>query len=56
MPTTLEPPQRKSLFKTKCLVKGKVCKVIVDSGCIENLASTEMIEKLGFKKISHPNP
>ncbi|XP_059073402.1 uncharacterized protein LOC131874169 [Cryptomeria japonica] len=51
-----EPPQRKSLFGTKCLVNGKVCKVIVDSGSTKNLASTEMIEKLGLKKIPHPNP
>ena len=26
-----EPPRRKTLFKTLCKVKGKVCKVIVDS-------------------------
>lgn len=37
-------------------MNGKVCKVIVDSGSTKNLASTEMIEKLGLKKIPHPNP
>ncbi|XP_059070715.1 uncharacterized protein LOC131860330 [Cryptomeria japonica] len=55
-PISKEPPQRKSLFWTTCLVNGKVCKVIVDSGSTENLVSTEMIEKLGLKKIPHPNP
>ena len=56
MLTTLEPPQRKLLFKTRCLVKGKVCRVIVDSCSTKNLAFTEMIEKLGLEKIPHPTP
>ena len=51
-----EPPQRKTLFRTLFEVKGKVCKVIVDSSSNENITSIEMVEKLGFNKLPHPNP
>jgi hypothetical protein len=51
-----EPPQRKTLFKTLCKVKGKVYKVIVDSGSTNNIASVEMVNKLGLKRSPHPNP
>lgn len=51
-----EPPQIKNLFRTHCKVLGMICKVIVDSSSIENLVSNTMIDKLGLKKIPHPNP
>ncbi|WP_238336889.1 hypothetical protein, partial [Mannheimia haemolytica] len=41
-----DPVQRKKLFKTTCKSKGKCCKVIIDSGSIDNLVSTEMVDKL----------
>ncbi|XP_059067896.1 uncharacterized protein LOC131858615 [Cryptomeria japonica] len=56
MPVTQERPQRNNLFRTTCKVKGKVCKVIVDSGSSENLVSNEMVNKLGLERIPHPNP
>ena len=51
-----DPPQRKTLFRTLCKVRGKVCKVIVDFGSTDNIALVEMVEKLGLKKFPHPNP
>jgi hypothetical protein len=39
--------QRNSLFRTACKTKDRVCKVIVDSGSMDNLVSTEMVEKAG---------
>jgi hypothetical protein len=51
-----EPTQRKSLFRTVCKSKGKCCKVVIDSGSTNNLVSTEMVEKLGLKKMAHPTP
>ena len=54
--TEQEPPQRKTLFRTLCKVRGKVYKVIVDSGSTNNIASVEMVEKLVLKKLPHPNP
>ena len=50
------PVQRKSLFRTACNIKDRVCKVIVDSGSIDNLVSTEMVEKLELETIEHPSP
>jgi hypothetical protein len=41
-----KPVQRNGLFKTTCKTKDRVCKVIIDSGNIDNLVSTEMVEKL----------
>jgi hypothetical protein len=38
--------QRNMLFRTACKTKDRVCKVIVDSGSMDNIASTEMVEKL----------
>ena len=51
-----EPDKRGNLFKTRCKTKCKCCKLIIDNGSINNLVSTEMVEKLGLKKIPHPTP
>jgi hypothetical protein len=48
--------QRNRLFQTACNTKDRVCKVIVDSGSIDNLVSTEMVEKLELETIEHPSP
>jgi hypothetical protein len=50
------PAQRNSLFRTACKTKDRVCKVIVDNGSIEDLVSTEMVEKLELETIVHPSP
>jgi hypothetical protein len=50
------PVQRNSLFRTACKTKDRVCKVIVDSGSIENLISTEMVENMELETIEHPSP
>jgi hypothetical protein len=48
--------QRTRLFWTACKTKDRVCKVIVDSGSIDNLVSIEMVEKLELETIDHPSP
>jgi hypothetical protein len=53
---TENPVQRNSLFRTACKTKDKVCKVIVDSGSIDNLVSTEMVEKLELETVAHQIP
>jgi hypothetical protein len=50
------PAQRNSLFQTACKTKHRVCKVIVDSGSINNLVSTKMVEKLELEIFVHPSP
>jgi hypothetical protein len=48
--------QRTRIFRTACKTKDRVCKVIVDSGSMDNLISTEMVEKLEMEMIDHPSP
>jgi hypothetical protein len=50
------PVQRKNLFMTTCKTKDRVCKVIIDSGNIDNLVSTKMVEKLELETTAHPDP
>eukprot|EP00253_Pinus_taeda_P026850 PITA_26850 len=52
----VEQTQRKALFRTVCKLQGKCCKMTIDSGSTNNLVSTEMVEKLGLKRLKHPNP
>jgi hypothetical protein len=49
-----KPLQRKSLFKIACKTKDIFWKVIIDSGSIDNLVSTEMVEKLELETTGHP--
>lgn len=51
-----KPIQRRNLFRTRCKVNGKCCKVIVDSGSTDNIVSKEMVSKLKSKRTKHPNP
>ena len=49
-----EQNQRKALFRTVCKSHGKCCKLIIDSESTDNLVATEMVEKLGLKRLKHP--
>eukprot|EP00253_Pinus_taeda_P021316 PITA_21316 len=53
---TTEQTQRNALFWTVCKSHGKCCKLIIDSGSTDNLVATEMVEKLGLKRLKHPTP
>jgi hypothetical protein len=50
------PVQKNNLFRTSCKTKDRVCKVIVDSGSMDNLISIEMVEKLELETVAHPSP
>ena len=52
----VEPPQRKTLFRTMFKVQGKCCQMIIDSGSTDNLVSTGVVEKLKLKTMKHPTP
>ena len=45
----VDPDQIKYLFRTMCKVKGKCCKMVIESRSTGNLVSTEMVEKLSLK-------
>lgn len=51
-----EPSQRRSLFRIKCKIIDKECKVIIDSGSIDNIVSEEAVSKLKLQRIPHKNP
>ncbi|XP_066374986.1 uncharacterized protein [Miscanthus floridulus] len=51
-----ENGQRHNLFQTRAKVQDKVVKVIIDGGSCHNIASREMVDKLGLKLQRHPHP
>ncbi|XP_048605704.1 uncharacterized protein LOC125583155 [Brassica napus] len=55
-PKAKEDEQRENLFHTRCLVQEKVCSLIIDGGSYTNVASAELVEKLGLQVFKHPKP
>ncbi|KAG7533170.1 Reverse transcriptase domain [Arabidopsis thaliana x Arabidopsis arenosa] len=51
-----EQAQRENLFHTRCLIKDKVCSLIIDGGSCTNVASETMVQKLGLEEFPHPRP
>lgn len=41
---------------TNCLIHGKVCNLIVDSGASHNLVAYEVVKKLNLQTLAHLNP
>jgi len=48
--------QRRNIFHSRCMVKGKVCSLIIDGGSCTNVASKRLVEKLGLVTSMHPSP
>ena len=46
---------RTNVFHTRCTVEGRVCLTIINSGSFENMASSEMVQKLDLKVLPYPN-
>ncbi|KAF8099434.1 hypothetical protein N665_0244s0033 [Sinapis alba] len=55
-PKAREDDQRENLFHTRCLIQNKVCSLIIDGGSCTNVASEELVEKLGLEVYKHPKP
>ena len=51
-----EQNQHHTLFQTKCVIKESSCRVSIDGGSCNNLASAEMVEKLALCIQPHPQP
>jgi hypothetical protein len=51
-----EQNQRHTLFQTKCVIKERSCRMIIDGGGCNNLASSDMVEKLALTTKLHPHP
>ena len=56
VPLKIEPPQWKSLFKTQGKAYGKLCKIIVDFGSIENVVSLEIAKKCKLERLPYVSP
>jgi hypothetical protein len=52
----VEQNQRHTLFQTKCFIKERSCRMIVDGGSCNNLASSDMVDKLALTTKPHPCP
>ncbi|XP_010678245.1 uncharacterized protein LOC104893810 [Beta vulgaris subsp. vulgaris] len=48
--------QRTNLFHSNCIIKGKVCPFIIDSGSCTNVCDVYMAEALNLQMRKHPNP
>ncbi|XP_058008272.1 uncharacterized protein LOC131182902 [Hevea brasiliensis] len=48
--------QRENIFHTRCVVKEKLCSMIIDGGSCCNVASSLLVEKLGLPTLKHPKP
>ncbi|XP_074277047.1 uncharacterized protein LOC141600702 [Silene latifolia] len=55
-PQLLEMDQRQQIFRSRCIIKGRVCYLIIDEGSCSNVASSTLIEKLSLSTQDHPNP
>ena len=51
-----EKGQRHNIFHTCGTIKNKVCSIIVDNGSGNNIASSDLVERLGLKQRRHPSP
>src|ERR1044072_8420481 len=48
--------QRETIFHTRCLIKGKVCSLVIDGGSCTNVASKSLVSKLQLETRPHPTP
>ncbi|PVH36619.1 hypothetical protein PAHAL_6G124100 [Panicum hallii] len=51
-----EQNQRHTLSQTNSIIKERSCRIIIDGGSCNNLASSEMVEKLALTTKPHPHP
>ena len=48
--------QRTNIFHSRCMVKGKLCSVIIDSGSCANVISSFLVDALNIPCQRHPKP
>jgi hypothetical protein len=53
---TADRGQRWNLFQTQCIIKGKACKLMIDSGSYCNGISKAVVEALGLSTWRIPEP
>jgi hypothetical protein len=53
---SVEQNRRHILFQTKCVIKERSCRMIIDGGSCNNLVSSDMVDKLTLTTKPHPCP
>lgn len=48
--------QRHAIYKSKYTIKGKVCDLLIDSGCTENIIYRAVLHALQLKTTKNLNP
>jgi hypothetical protein len=48
--------QRHNLFHSRCMIGGKVCHLVIDSGSCENVVVEEVVKKMALETEQHPTP
>ncbi|XP_028554101.1 uncharacterized protein LOC110105612 [Dendrobium catenatum] len=48
--------QRHSIFKTRCTIGGKVCDLLIDNGCTENVISRAVVQSLQLNTTKNARP
>nr|GEY99675.1 zf-CCHC domain-containing protein [Tanacetum cinerariifolium] len=56
LPKVSDSSQRNKIFQTKCLVKEKICSVIIDGGSCKNLVSKALVKAFMLPTKPHPSP
>jgi hypothetical protein len=51
-----EDGQWHNLFHSTCTIGGKVCKLIIDGGCCENVVAGKAVQKMAQDTEKHPTP
>nr|GEU67457.1 RNA-directed DNA polymerase, eukaryota, reverse transcriptase zinc-binding domain protein [Tanacetum cinerariifolium] len=55
-PKVSDSSQKNKIFRTKCLVKEKICSIIIDGGSCENLVSKAFVKAFKLPTEPHPSP
>ena len=55
-PNGEERSKTRALFRIRCKIMGKVCRIIIDSGSTKNRISEEVVEKMKLERLLHANP
>ena len=54
--TKEENGQRHNVFHTQGMIKEKLCRIIVNNGSCNNIASQQLVDRMELKHRRHPNP
>ncbi|GJU49904.1 hypothetical protein Tco_1219459 [Tanacetum coccineum] len=54
-PKVSDSSQINKIFQTKCLVKEKICSIVIDGGSCENLVANDLVKAFKFPTEPHPS-